>query len=101
MNNFLTFVRDPSRPSGYRPVGVEASAEPTVKKPRVVPGFEWLVAALKQRQQESELRPPARFDRRFRHARASGDAERLHRVFATALVERGTFPPETLIQFNR
>ncbi len=86
----LEFERDPSRPSGYRP-----KASPTSKvKSVVASGLQWLASAVNQRPQSNAAL--ARCAGRIGHARASGDAARLHRAFAVSLVESGTFPTETL-----
>lgn len=87
----LEFERDPSRPGGYRP-----KASPTSKvKAAVVAGLGWLASAVNRPRPQSNA-ALARCAGRMGHARASGDAQRLHRAFAVALVENGTFPAETL-----
>lgn len=119
------YVKDPSRPSGYRPVEVEAStptqpatleferdpsrpggyrpkASPTSKvKAAVVAGLGWLASAVNRRPQPASPKQ-ARCSDRLDYIRARGDdAERLHRAFAVALVENGTFPAETLNHQDR
>jgi len=93
--NSLEFERDPSRPSGYRP-----KAAPSKVKSAVVAGLGWLADLVNRPRPQSNAKL-ARCAGRLGHARASGDAERLHHAFAVTLVESGTFPAETLNHQDR
>lgn len=94
---FTEFERDPSRPSGYRPKASPSSKLKTV----VSSGLEWLAASVNRRTQPASPKQ-ARCSDRLGYYRARGnDAERLHRAFSVALVESGAYPVEALNHQDR